>query len=439
MHRNPYALWLGLGLLFALSGVGFDSPDEHFPTLEAAGRILFGYSQTTWEWQGGLRSWLQPGILAAALKPWVALGVENRLWLDSIARVFNVFWMLPAIWAIGRLSSRESQLWAAAAWPFLAWATRHGSDTFGIPPLLVGFALFVVASRPLLAGLFLGLAFELRFTTGVFSVIGVACAAFVTRQRRFSDATLAGFGFILSAVLLSCLDGWIYHRVLGSWRIPAWEFFRFNILEGSGQFHASPWYELLLDQLLLWIPPLGWIALARGWRRVDPWALGTWAASLAVLCVIRHKELRFIFPLLPLALIATAPHVKGAWRSGALALNAVFVLVVFVFYRDPHGALVRALDAASSRTGSEVRVAGVTADVPQFYLRHPMTVALITDDDARRACREKTPGLFVTRENCPSCELVSEVALGPGLGLRQRISPLPAPARFVLNCPGARI
>src|SRR3712207_3092102 len=117
----PYALWLALGLLFALAGAGFDSPDEHFPTLEAAGGLLFGHWTMTWEWNQGLRSWIPPLVLAALLKPFVALGVESRLWLDSIARGFETLWMLPAVWATGRLGGARAALWLVGSWWLLAW------------------------------------------------------------------------------------------------------------------------------------------------------------------------------------------------------------------------------------------------------------------------------------------------------------------------------
>jgi hypothetical protein len=438
--RSPYALWIALGLVFALAGFGFDSPDEHFPTLEAAGRLLFGHSTAVWEWDAGLRSWIQPALIAAVLKPFVALGLENRLWLDSIARVFNVLWLLPCIWAVGKISGRTAQWWMACCWPLLVWGTRHGSDTFGIPPMLAGLALFLAGGRPVAAGVLLGFAFELRFTTGLFSVLAVGVATFITRQAKLKDALLAGLGFVATSAVLALFEWTAYSSYSGAGKIPAWKFFEFNILRGSGAYHASPWYELLLYGALLWVPALGFLKapglLRNRARPTERWALLSWLACSLLLACIKHKELRFDLPLVPLALIASAPLLAGWHKNLALGLNAAMILVALALYRDPHGAYVRALDEASAASprAADLWITLYTANFPEFYLRHPMNVHVISPEEARAVCAGGRPGALVTSEPCAgACKLVREIDPGLGYRLRQRISSTPAP-RFVYRC-----
>src|SRR4051812_22267095 len=257
--RSPYALWLAIGLIFAICGVGYDSPDEHFHTLEAAGRLLFGFGTRTWEWDEGHRSWIQPMILATVLKPGVSFGVENRLWLASMGRVFNVLWMLPGIWAMGRLSGSKNAVYGfACAWPLAAWGTRHGLDTFCIAPMLLGFALFLTTPRAFTAGLVLGAACAFRFTVGVPIVAGVAIAL-ALRRRGIRSCAFAAIGFLLALAAFSAFDWRAYELIQGSPRLPIWEFFKFRILKGNGNFHASPWYELIITNLLIWSPPLCWL------------------------------------------------------------------------------------------------------------------------------------------------------------------------------------
>jgi hypothetical protein len=436
--RSPYALWLGLGLVFALTGFGFDSPDEHFPTLEIAGRFLFGHYVGVWEWDAGLRSWLQPLFLTAVLKPWVLLGVQNRLWLDSIARVFNVLWFLPAIWAVGKLSGKQSQWWLAACWPLLVWGTRHGSDTFCIPPMLAGLALFLTSTRPLLAGALLGAAFELRFTTGLFSVLAVGVATFVTRQTRLRSALTAGAGFVAAAAVLGLFDWLGYWYFNGAGKLPAWKFFQFNILLGSGSYNPSPWYELLFYGLLIWVPPFAWLKVPavlrdRSGEKTPRWALLTWIACSFVLACVKHKELRFDLPLVPFALMATVPYLSGRMFKLSAGLNVLMLLTALVLYRDPHGAFVRAIDAASQDREVDLWITVYTANFPEFYLRQNMRTHVISLEEGNQVCAEQRPGTLVTTESCSSCTLLREIDPGLGYRLRQLISITPAP-KYVYRC-----
>jgi hypothetical protein len=328
----------------------------------------------------------------------------------------------------------------AAAWPLLAWGTRHGSDTFAIPPLLAGFALFLTGpvGWRVLAGALLGVAFELRFTTGVISVLGVGVAVYVTRQVKQRDGLLAGLGFVAAAAALGAADWLLYKLTSGSGKLPAWEFFSFNILKGSGSFHASPWYELLLYTLLFTVPPLGWLALGRLRRSPsgsERWAALTWLAVSLVFACVKHKELRFVMPLVPLSCLATASLLRASETRAAAAFNALLIALVLLLYRDPHGGLVRALDAASGAAQhTDLWIAGVSADFPEFYVRRRMTIHFISDEEARKVCAEKRPGALVTSEPCGACELVREVDQGLGYRLRQRVSSTPA-YRYVYRCP----
>jgi hypothetical protein len=434
----PYALWLALGLLFAIAGVGYDSPDEHFPTLEAAGGLLFGYSSVTWEWEQGLRSWIPPMILAAFLKPFVALGVESRLWLDSIARVFEVLWMLPAIWATKRLAGPDegerSALWLAGSAWLAVWGTRHGLDTFGIPPLMTGLAIFLTTRRAFAGGVLLGLAFILRFTTALPSVFGVLVALALGR-KRFRDCAMAGAGFLAASAILTGFDWRAYEAIRGAGKLPVWEFFRFNVLEGSGRFHASPWHELIVYGLLLSTPPLGWLWSFKLRKREAPrWAARTFAASLVVFSLIRHKELRFVFPLLPFSTLATAALPGPRATCTLVGVNAFLLLTALLLYRDPHGSLVRALDVATREEAPVLWVAGAGgADFPRFYFRRHIETRFISDAEAMAICREARDGVLITREPCGACTLLADVPYSLGYQLRQSVSRTPA-ARFVYRC-----
>jgi hypothetical protein len=447
----PYLLLLALWIAIAWLQVGYDSPDEHFPTLEAAGGLLFGQWNATWEWTSGLRSWLQPLILAALLKPWVWAGVQDRLVLDSIARTFVALSWLPGIWGAGELTRRLNPLatradprlpsrvqhWVACSAPLAIWGTRHGSDPFAAPALVAGFALLLGSSarpaRALAAGALLGLAFSLRFTLGVPIAIGCLAWAWQDRSWRLLPRTLATLAGVHG--LCALVDAFMYRSWAGRAVWPAWEFFRFNILEGSGGFHASPWWELGLYALLLWIPAAGWLVPAARARRPErPWAWITVLGTLVAFSLIRHKELRFVLPLLPLMAVASVPGAPRWILLAGKAIGAALWIVVLTFYTDPHGNLVRGLETARKELAREPDRELVLVDIegglPDFYLGPHGNPRRVSPEDWLASCGAglERPSIVISALNCPDaapgarCARIRALVESWGHRFRQNIS-----------------
>jgi hypothetical protein len=106
---------------------------------------------------------------------------------------------------------------------------------------------------------------------------------------------------LLSFFVGACADRWLY----GQWTIPAWNFFRVNLLEGkAAQFGTSPWWDYFrLLALQLTVPPWSIAALAVTaaglFTRAGQPLLWSILPFFLVQCAIGHKELRFLFPLAP--------------------------------------------------------------------------------------------------------------------------------------------
>lgn len=443
LRRRPFAGVLLLWLFFAFWQVGYDSPDEHFPTLERAGGLLFnGWWDESWDWRDGLRSHWPALFLAVWLWPWVhLLGIEDRIWLDAIARGLHVLGAALSYWSVGRiaranlprLSVRELekiQVWSLVQFPLVVWGTRHGLDTFAIPLMLLGFALLFEAKSPerkwmpaaVLSGLCMGLAFVLRFTLALPMGLGVIAACYflgLRELRSFSKFLGVWVVFFFGAVaLLSGVDAWLYQfraqpAGASGWVIPLWNFFRFNILGGSGGFHASPWWELWAYAAVLISPVFGYVAWFRpkGWTHSLPWGAFVILGSLFVFSFVRHKEMRMIFPLLAFAPLAIVPLLPRAWERVAFVWNGFLLLVLAVLYSEPHGAYVRGLNAAA-RLATQAGIPRLTvegvggaAQFPKFYMRPEVNPVRIAPD--RPVPKELTPLLILGRGILrPECVLV---------------------------------
>jgi len=292
---------------------GIYHPDEIFQSLEQAHRLVFGYGLVPWEFRVGARSWLLPGLLS--LPMWLgeqlAPGTTAYRYFAQglVALISATIPLIGYFW--GRRYSRR-HAWLAAV-VLLGW---HELLLFGaraLSEVIAGAALFAgvwlccesETTRPrrhaLLAGLCLGLAFAFRFHLAP----AVALAALWFARDDLRDRWLPLLaGGALPVALLGALD-WI------TWGVPFGSVIRnfsANIVEGRSHIYGvSPWYWYLwqigirwkLGAALLLVPAVAWSR-----RQVLP--LLAAVVIVATHSAIAHKEYRFLYPAIPLVLVAAA-------------------------------------------------------------------------------------------------------------------------------------
>ena len=452
---RPTVIVLAIWFLFACTQVGFDSPDEHFPTLEAAGFLLWGHGNLTWEFGSGLRSWLQPALTAAWIWPLRELGVESRLILDAWARVGLALLTFAALPHFKRIFGPRT--WtvvprvALAFAPWVVWGTRHGSDTFVIPFFCIASAWLLRlhdarsrswVSSALITGFWVGVSVEIRFLAGVpLALLGLGLL--IQRRLGVRSAVLV---FVSACVVLGFTewaDAQVYRHLNGVTRFPIWEFFRFNILEGSGQFHESPRFEATLYGCAMFLLATGfqWSLLRRWVRRPQLEMLPLWGATLGSLLLfglVRHQELRFVFCLFPWIVALTLADAEWVVLARWFKVQSVVLVLAWWIYSDPHGMLVRALDSIAPET-QKINFVGVHGNLPEFYLQSQAPKIWMETEEWQRSCGTAefwVEGLVVVAsESClrlPDFPFVSErpIPLSLGYRLRQLISTTQAP-RFV--------
>ncbi len=311
-----------LAVAFALRitiGVGMPNmvwADEIYQTLEQAHRVAFGEGIIPWEFRDGTRSWIVPGLLAVVMKASSVLGSSPAVYLTACAGLL-VLVSLAIVWASAR--------------PALSRGDLRGA-VLGAVMATVWFELVFFAPKALL-----------EVISGNLFALGVVLVevhrhdpARVTRRDAIAIAAFLGGSLLLRIQLAPAAAialGYFWLRVPSSRRTVAitcvvlvaiaggvdaitWDYpfqsyvenVRINIVEDkSAMFGVAPWHAYFDVFGRLWG---AWgllvIALAALGARRMPLAGCTFAVVLAVHVAIAHKEYRFTYPAIALAVVLAA-------------------------------------------------------------------------------------------------------------------------------------
>jgi GPI mannosyltransferase 3 len=315
----------------AVRSVTFFHPDEHFQILEFAG-LKLGFTPASalpWEFAAGIRPFLQPALCFGVIRVLQTLGMNDRFAFACVLRLlFGALYWLSVVLLCqtqARGSTSDSQrrppYWVlfTGFLPYLA--VRTSSETFSAALFTLGTVL--VLPKPaaaaknraapqrltlsgktaLAAGALLGLAFEARYQTAIMT-LGLAGWLAYSRVSRTAWPALA-VGFTLALALGAACDRWGY----GHWCFPPAAYFKANLLNGvAKQYGTSPVFAYLylpVANLFAPVVVLLILGLMLTWVRY-PGHLVTWVALpfVVIHSLLAHKEERFLFPIIPFALLA---------------------------------------------------------------------------------------------------------------------------------------
>jgi hypothetical protein len=423
-------LWFGLCAAIALPRAylaihdqGIVWADEIFQTLEQGHRLAFGYGFVPWEFKDAARSWFLPGVIGGVMKLLAAGGVTSgaglaigvKLLFAALA-VVTFYPLLRMAEAWGGVFSAVLLGVVASVFPAcLVYSTRALSEVASAPLLTWGLwllwpwgmgragkaAAYVTVPtvggwsggmrRLLVVGLLFGLATLVRYQNGI---LLPAILIIVLIRRSFRAAALVAIGIIVFLLLGGLLDWVTWGKPFRSLIV----YVRFNLIEGGANLWGVASREFFLRVMLstngpaVWILTLGFLA---GLRRTWPVALPALLFS-SVHSAIPHKELRFLYPVLPLfllcaavglaVLVAKLPFLRwqqvAVTRALALFLGVVFaVRACNVSFADigqpmlgaegPTSSLVwRAFDARNrlfKQAGSHADICGLAAPTMNAY------------------------------------------------------------------------
>nr|MBK7064198.1 hypothetical protein [Deltaproteobacteria bacterium] len=211
----------------------------------------------------------------------------------------------------------------ACSAPFANLAFRPMGESLSAMAAMLALGAYGVS--PLRVGWWLGVAFVLRYPSGLL-LVAPALALLMRRDRAAMARALLGVSLPLLALGLADRLAWgsAFHSVRA--------YLQFNLVDDRARidFGARPaWFYLAC--LPMFVPAGAWIAL----RGLDRRRLGLAGAMalvyLAGMSAIAHKEFRFALvavPLVTAALVGARPSWTTAERRLALALTAAQSAVV---------------------------------------------------------------------------------------------------------------
>jgi GPI mannosyltransferase 3 len=397
-----------LFLVCAIFSEGYLHPDEYFQTVEFASSKL-GITDTAdlpWEYPEKMRSWLQPALYVVVGEAAEALGVRRPMALLLVFRLVTGLVAWSALWTLiiaGRRwidgEDQRCRLYAIASllWLLPLLGVRTSGETAATAALC-----FAIASlewradlqdrmlrflAAVLGGMAFGLCFELRYPSSVMAAGAGLWYLYSARQRLSLFMSLflgLALGATLALALGVIIDRWGY----GTTTFPVYSYLYQNFIEGrSAGYGTAPFFGYLYLPLQNPMAPLALLLLAAtliAWVR-RPWSVLTWASApyVALLCILTHKETRFLYPLasfLPFFVVfalAPEPPARFAsafqWLTSGRRLHLIYLWnacgllsVLFISLR-PEFTLYRILETKSYATDGLLEVAHVHPPDRKLY------------------------------------------------------------------------
>ncbi len=322
------AIALAVRLLAAIFSQGYFAHDDHFLVVEAAQSWVDGFDYNRWlPWNQGPdaepsgHSFVYVGVHFLLFELLDALGLTDPKAKMLVVRILHALWSLVVVRVGYRMALRmgsERTAWTVGLllalfcfMPFLS--VRQLVEMTCVPFLMLGAARLFRLERSLvhtdaavrlqqqhntynalLAGLYLGLAVNVRFQT-LFFAAGPGLVLLAVNRRAIVPYLI---GFLLPLVVFQAgIDLFIWGRPFAE----LGEYVRYNFANAT-TYGKLPWYNYLLLLAAIHLPPLSlavFFGFFRGWRR----QLLMWSGVFLFLAAhswFPNKQERFIFPIVPL-------------------------------------------------------------------------------------------------------------------------------------------
>jgi len=314
-------------LVTAWNSYDFYQLDEHFQIIEFGGSKL-GIVPTQnlpWEYDAGIRPWLQPVLFTGFCKILQFSGIDNRFLWTFFFRLFCAAWGFYAMLCLYRMGAawlkdeftRRNLLLLCTTLGFLPFLlVRTSSENMSTSFFTIGMVLLLknhYNSDPkqktvspglwLLAGMMLGLAFQFRYQTIIMTgCLGLWLLFIAGTRWKHIGILFGGFMFSTGIGLLADRYG------TGKWTFPFFEYFRINLIERAMVGGTDPFFAYLYLPLANVFAPiilLLLVSLLILWIQKPKHAL-TWITLPFFLfhCFIEHKEDRYLILLIPAAILS---------------------------------------------------------------------------------------------------------------------------------------
>jgi phosphatidylinositol glycan class B len=344
LPKNWLVIAIILHILAAWFSVGHYHDDEYAQILNFATSKIGAdmQSQLMWEFEAGVRSGFQPFIAYAISKATGFTEVNSPFILAFIYRLISAAISLLATVIFIRsiaseIPSKNAYKWTAFfllfSWLLIFTNVRFSSEGWACSFFILALGLYrypspATAKRFLLIGFCFGLAFLARYQMG-FMLLGFGLWMLFINKQKPINVLFILFAGLLTLALGAGFDWWLY----GEPTVSSWNYFKWHLsgLSGGGISKAlpEPWWFYAYYSAVQLIPP---ITLLLPFSVLVFWFLFprhpiTWLTIPFVLfhSYFGHKEMRYLFPVLPFAPFIVAMVL--------LKLDAKFRLIKRKFFK----------------------------------------------------------------------------------------------------------
>ncbi len=311
-----------LHLLVAWFSVGHYHDDEYAQILNfATSKIgMDMQSELMWEFEAGVRSGFQPFIAFLLSKATDFVGIDSHFVLAFIYRLMSAIISLVATVVFIKAIAKEIDSNNAFKWTvfflFFSWIllfinVRFSSEGWATSFFILGFGLFLLPSpgsiqRYLAVGFFLGLAFLARYQVG-FMLFGLGLWMLFIHRIKYINLFYILSAGLFTLILGAGFDWWLYAEpTVSSWQYFKWHYDGLTSASGGiSKTVYEPWWFYIQYSSLQLIPPISLllpIAIVAFWIFFPVHPI-TWLTIPFVFfhTYFGHKEMRYLFPLLPFA------------------------------------------------------------------------------------------------------------------------------------------
>ena len=327
-----------LHTIVPIFSAGFLHPDEQYYVLDFTFEklnLIVNY-QKSWEYLAGIRSYALPMLFYVVSWPFKAFGLDNPHTLSLIFRIMSslfaftcqLYFYNQVTKKYGFKNHRQFFVILFLAWPLLLMHARTNTENWSTSFLLLALGLLLHDQNKYAAGMILAAAFFIRFQTGL-----LLLPLFYFFRHQVKTLLKIGAGFLLFSLLLVYLDSSEYHRLI----ITPLNYLKVNIFEGKvNSFGTSSiffyTYKIITKLLPFWgIALVGSFILAIKNARNEILYKDFLILVMPFFIihhVIGHKELRFLYPLLPFFIIIFA-KIAEDFR---ISFYKVFIVGNFLAY-----------------------------------------------------------------------------------------------------------
>jgi phosphatidylinositol glycan class B len=331
-ERSVFFIALAVYGIAAWFSTGFYHGDEHYQIIEFALHRMGSNTtdQLAWEFAARVRPAIQPFLAFLVIRSLNLLSLPDPYFQAFVLRLLTAIFALISIRFFTR-SSREMVradlrkaylLLSYFLWflPFIN--VRFSSETWSGLLLLNALAV-QLGSTPerrkfWIIGALLGGSFLFRYQNAFLGGGLILWMLVIGRIRAVNLLRLAasGFGVLLLGILL---DYWMYGKFVLSW----WNYFHVNLVEGvASSYGTEAWWNYFYSIFRFGFFPIGLpiilallLFLFRQPKHVLTWTV---LPFFIIHCIIPHKELRFLFPvvnLVPLILVLAWQGLKPGTGS----------------------------------------------------------------------------------------------------------------------------